>query len=34
MAVAAMETIQRTADGEPGLSKVATFPQVIEKKGK
>jgi integrase len=29
----AMEIVQRTPDGEPLLSKMATLPQVIEKKG-
>ena len=33
LAAAAMEIIQRTPDGEPLLSKMATLPQVIEKKG-
>jgi integrase len=33
MAVAAMETIQRTPGGEPSLSRLANPPQVIEKKG-
>ena len=33
LAAAAMEIIQRTPNGEPLLSKMATLPQVIEKKG-
>jgi len=33
LAVAAMETIQRTPIGNPATPEVATLPQVLEKKG-